>query len=280
MTDAPGGYPPSDRGLGHDEAPVSGTPGNGQQTYAASTTTAPTTGATYEPYDDSPSRTDAAKEQAGQLGQTAKDSGQQVAATAKDQARGVAQEGRRQAKDLAREASTQVNQQASTQKDKAATGLRSLSDELRSMASSSEQSGPATDLAHQAAQRLGDAAEWLESRDPGHLVEEVRNLARRKPGTFLIGAAVAGVLAGRLTRGAVQAAHDDDTGSNGSSAPSYATSGTSTSATTASTDTTSVPQSGSFAGETYPAGSGTPTADEIIVVEDASPAGYGMERNR
>jgi hypothetical protein len=32
------------------------------------------------------------------------------------------------------------------------------------------------------------------------VVEEVRNFARRRPGTFLTGAVIVGVLAGRLTR--------------------------------------------------------------------------------
>jgi hypothetical protein len=72
------------------------------------------------------------------------------------------------------------------------------------MAQQGGQSGPATDLAHQAADKVTDLAAWLEHRDPGSLLEEVRTYARRKPGTFLLGAAAAGVLAGRLTRGAVQ----------------------------------------------------------------------------
>jgi hypothetical protein len=265
MTDARGGYPPSDRGLGHDEAPAPGTPGNGQHTNARTTPT-------YQTY-DTPSRTDAAKDEAGRIGQTARDSGAQVASSATDQARGVAQEGRRQAKDLTREVGNQVNEQAGAQKDKAVSGLRSLSDELRSMAANGQQSGPATDLTHRAAERLGDAAEWLDRREPGHLVEEVRNLARRKPGTFLLGAAVAGVLAGRLTRGAVQAARDDDTPSAGTTTPAGA-------APSATNPPSTGSPSGSFAGETYPAGTGTPIADEILVVEDATPAGYRAERDR
>jgi hypothetical protein len=241
MTDAPGGYlPPSDRGLG-----------NGSESYAT----------TAAPVDSSPSRTGAAKEQAGQLGQTAKDSGQQVASTATDQAKNVAQESRRQAKDLTREVGSQVNEQAGAQKDKATAGLRSLSDELRSMAQGSDQSGPATDLAHQAADKLGDAAQWLESREPGHLVDEVRNLARRKPGTFLIGAAVAGVVAGRLTRGAVQAARSDDSPSGNGAAPTNGS---------VAPATTSAPRSGSFAGETSPVDAPIvpPAETEVILVED------------
>ena len=41
----------------------------------------------------------------------------------------------------------------------------------------------------------------LQNREPAELLDEVRSFARRKPGLFLLGAAAAGVVAGRLTRG-------------------------------------------------------------------------------
>jgi hypothetical protein len=53
----------------------------------------------------------------------------------------------------------------------------------------------------------------LQNREPAELLEEVRSFARRKPGLFLLGAAAAGVLAGRLTSG-VKAAHSDNGSSN------------------------------------------------------------------
>jgi hypothetical protein len=48
----------------------------------------------------------------------------------------------------------------------------------------------------------------LQNREPAQLLDDVRSFARRKPGLFLLGAAAAGVLAGRLTSG-VKAAHSD-----------------------------------------------------------------------
>ncbi len=155
------------------------------------------------------STTDVAKDQAAQVGQSAKESGKQVASTAADEASNVTAEARRQARDLGREVSSQAQQQAALQKDKAASGLHSLAEELRSMAQQGGQTGPVTDLAHQAADKATDLASWLERRDPGSLLDEVRGYARRKPGTFLLGAAAAGIVAGRLTRGAVQANKDD-----------------------------------------------------------------------
>jgi hypothetical protein len=174
----------------------------------------PDTGPALEP--DSSSKTDVAKDQAAQVGQSAKESGQQVASKAADEAKNVTAEARRHAKDLTKEASSQAQQQAAIGKDKAASSLHSLGDELRSMATQGGQSGPVTDLAHEAAAKVTDLASWLEQRDPGALLEEVRSLARRKPGTFLLGAAAAGILAGRLTRGVVQANKDDSSDSSSS----------------------------------------------------------------
>jgi hypothetical protein len=166
------------------------------------------------------STTDVAKDQAAQVSQSAKESGMHVAKTAADEASNVAVETRRQAKHLGQEVTSQVQQQAALQKDKAASGLHSLGAELRSMAQQGGQSGPATDLAQQAADKVTDLAAWLEHRDPGSLLEEVRTYARRKPGTFLLGAAAAGVLAGRLTRGAVQVSKEGaDASGDGQSAP-------------------------------------------------------------
>jgi vacuolar-type H+-ATPase subunit H len=163
------------------------------------------------------STTDVAKDQVGQVGQTAKESGKQVASTAAEEATNVVSETRRQAKDMTREVSNQVQEQAAVQKAKAAERLRSLGEELRSMAAQGGQSGPASDLAQQAADKVTDLAQWIDQRDPGSLVEEFRTLARRKPGAFLMGAAAAGVLAGRLTRGAVQAAKSDSSNGSGGS---------------------------------------------------------------
>lgn len=158
---------------------------------------------------------DVARDQAGQVGQTAKEAGGQVAGTAKEQAGHVAGEAKTQARNLLNETQGQVREQAGTQKDRASSGLRSLADELRSMADTSTQSGQsgmAGDLARQGSEKAQELARWLDAREPGALLDEVRDLARRKPGTFLIGAAVAGVVAGRLTRGAVDANRSGGTG--------------------------------------------------------------------
>jgi hypothetical protein len=148
-----------------------------------------------------PSATNVARDQAADVAQHARQAGSQVTQTAVEQTQQVAAEASRQMRDLLAEAQGQVRDQASAQQQKAAQQLHSVADELGQMADKGGQGGTATDLARQAADRLHSAAAWLEKREPADLLSEVRNFARRRPGAFLLGAAVAGLAAGRITRG-------------------------------------------------------------------------------
>ncbi|MEO3924894.1 hypothetical protein ABGB07_13675 [Micromonosporaceae bacterium B7E4] len=123
-----------------------------------------------------------------------------LAHNATDRGRDVAAEAGRQAKDLMGQASGQLKEQAGAQQQRAASGLRALGDELRAMSERSDRPGVGTDLVRHAAERVQQAAQWLDQREPGMVLNDVRDYARRNPGLFLAGAAVAGVLAGRLTR--------------------------------------------------------------------------------
>ena len=143
---------------------------------------------------------DAVKGEAGDVARTAKDSAQGVAETAKAEAANVAAEVKSNAKDLLYQARSDLTQQAGTQQQKVANGLRSISDELHAMAQASDQPGVASDLVRQVADRSTSVAAWLDGRDPGSLLNEVKSFARQRPGTFLLLAAGAGVLAGRLSR--------------------------------------------------------------------------------
>ncbi|WP_324276481.1 hypothetical protein [Blastococcus brunescens] len=153
--------------------------------------------------------------EAKNVGQTAQQAGSQVASVATDEAKNVAQETQRQAKDLLDQGRTQVKDQVVTQQQKAGQSLNSLAQELRSLADGTSEGapGPARDLLQQASTQVENFASMLQNREPAQLLDDVRSFARRKPGLFLLGAAAAGVLAGRLTSG-VKAAHSD-TGSAG-----------------------------------------------------------------
>jgi len=96
------------------------------------------------------------------------------------------------------------------------------------MARNADGTGMATDLVQQLSTRAGDVASWLDNRDPGSLLSEARGYARRHPGTFIAIAAVAGVLAGRLTRSVTASAADkkDDVDTLRAARPSGAHLGT------------------------------------------------------
>ncbi|NYF54706.1 hypothetical protein [Micromonospora purpureochromogenes] len=161
------------------------------------------------------------RDQARQVGTEAANAGGAVAQTAKEQGREVVDETKRQARNLYGEARNQLASQTGAQQRRAAGGLRSLADEMRSMAQNGGAGGPVTALAHQAADRVHGVAGWLEEREPGDLLNEVKTYARRNPGTFLVGAALLGVLAGRVTKG-ITSAGDDQTGSHGLYGGGYA----------------------------------------------------------
>jgi hypothetical protein len=190
------------------------------------------------------------KEEAGRVGGTAADAGKDVAATAAEQAKNVAGEAKSQAKDLYRQTQQELREQAAQQQERVASGLRSVGDELQQMASSSEQNGIASDLVRQAAQRTHSVASWLDQRDPGSLLEEVKSYARRNPGTFIAAAAIAGALAGRLTRALAGGGDSGDSGSGSA-------------AGTATTGTTGATAAGAYAGDVGIVGNvGTPGVPE------------------
>ncbi len=226
---------------------------------------------------------DAAKEQASQVSQTAAARGSQVAGTAGEQARQVATEAQTQARDLVGEARGQVQQRASQQKQVAASQVRSLADELRGMATGQGGgSGVVTQLASQGADRVQGLADWLEQREPAELIEELRQFARRRPGAFLLGAALAGVAAGRLTKGAVAATQDNGsdnlpatTGTYGDTGTSYAgTAGTAYTGTTYSDSYTTGVGAATAAGTV---GGTTPTGTAGAPLVEGGPTAAGEE---
>ena len=141
---------------------------------------------------------------------------QDVAGTAKEQATQVAGETRRQARQLWEQSRDEMVQQSGHQQTRIAATLRDLGTELSSMAGASDQDGGATALVRDVGDHVSSAASWLEDKEPGDVLEELRGFARRRPGTFLLVAAGLGVLGGRLTRGAVDEARDSDGSGNGS----------------------------------------------------------------
>ena len=141
-----------------------------------------------------------AKDEAAGLAHAAAGSSHDLLDEVRHETADVAHEAADQARDLLGEARAGLSSQASEQQGRAAASLRTLGDELGRMAEQSD-GGLATDLVRQVADRTGGVATWLEDREPGDVLHEVTDFARRRPGVFLAVAAGVGVLAGRLTRG-------------------------------------------------------------------------------
>jgi ElaB/YqjD/DUF883 family membrane-anchored ribosome-binding protein len=150
---------------------------------------------------DDQGRGEQAKQEAGKVAEQAKQGGQQVAQTAKAELGHVTSTVGEQTRSLLGQTRSELTSQAGTQQHRVAEGIRALGGELQSMAEGSQQQGVAVDLARQASERSQAVASWLEDREPGDLLEEVKGYARRHPGTFIAVAAGIGLLAGRLTRG-------------------------------------------------------------------------------
>jgi ElaB/YqjD/DUF883 family membrane-anchored ribosome-binding protein len=144
--------------------------------------------------DSQGSTTDQAKHVAGVAGQEAK----QVVGDVKEQARGLLDETR-----------NQVQDQSRTQRDRLVETLRSFGDDLENMAQ--QRSGLASDAAREVSQRARSFSQQLEGREPAELLDDLRSFARRRPGMFLAGAVISGVIVGRILRGTRDAVQSDST---------------------------------------------------------------------
>ncbi|MDQ0922250.1 hypothetical protein QF038_000758 [Pseudarthrobacter sp. W1I19] len=144
---------------------------------------------------------DAAKEETSKVAGEAAGAARNVAQTAKLEAGNVATEAKSSAQGLLQQAKTGVSSQAGEQQRKAASGIRNISSQLHSMADASAEQSVASDLVRQAAGRASSIASWVENKEPAALLADVQSFARRKPGMFLLLAAGAGILAGRVARG-------------------------------------------------------------------------------
>src|SRR4051812_13574196 len=142
--------------------------------------------------------TDTARQQAGEVAGATTSAAADVAGTAKEQAGQVVGEAVNQVQDLVEQTRQQVSAQATEQTQRLAGNVRQLAEQLNSMA----QSGQAGTTAHSLVQQLAEhgrrAAGYLEGKEPGDLVADLQSVGRRRPGGFLLGAALAGVAVGRL----------------------------------------------------------------------------------
>lgn len=207
---------------------------------------------------------DQAKDKAKQTASTAADEGKQVAGVAQQEAKKVAAEATSQISGLLDQTTSQLEEQGRTQRDRLVETLRSFGDDLEKMASQSD-GNLASNVAQEVADRTRGISSHLDGREPRELLDDVRGFASRKPGVFLAGALVAGVVAGRLARGAKDAKSASTSGSPVSSTP-----------TTSTTRTDYLAEDSSIRGQRSDVGD--PLAGGLPQGEPVYPHGIGEDR--
>ena len=144
--------------------------------------------------------------QAKHAAETAADEGAHLADVAKTEAQSVAADAQEQARNLVDEARNQVQEQSRSQLDNLVSTLQTFADDLERMArGEGANAGIAQDIVTQVSEKAKVVSSQLRGQEPAQVLDQARDFARRRPGTFLLGALAAGVVAGRVTRGAKDA---------------------------------------------------------------------------
>jgi hypothetical protein len=157
--------------------------------------------------------------EAQEVASTAQEKGQEVAgvatrqareigATAKEQADRVRGEVVEQGGTVVAEARSQLESQAHDQSRRLADTLARLGDEVRALSQGQPEDAAtltpylsnAAEAVYDAADRLYSLAGDIDERGMGSVLQDVQEFARRRPGAFLVGAALAGFGLGRAIR--------------------------------------------------------------------------------
>jgi hypothetical protein len=154
--------------------------------------------------------TDVVREEGEELRHEAAREAQAVAATAGEQTSLVVKEATGHARDLAEDAKHQLHRQAASQTEQLGGVLGQLGDRVHALADGRpDDAGPVGQYADRIADQVDDLAGRIEHLGFDGMIDEVQRFARRRPGAFLAGAALAGFAVSRLGRG-VQAAQQDE----------------------------------------------------------------------
>ncbi len=146
---------------------------------------------------------------------TARSGGADALSEAKGQAGEVLHEAKSQVRNVAEDLKHDAHQQASRQTERAAEGLRGLAQQIGALVDGRPaEAGMAGDYARRLGDRVTAVAERMEDGGVDGMLQDVRRFARRRPGTFLLGAAVVGFAAGRVLRAGAQGQQGNGNGSS------------------------------------------------------------------
>ncbi|MEU8353924.1 hypothetical protein [Streptomyces sp. NPDC048845] len=150
-----------------------------------------------------------AKQEAAATAGEAKQAASEVRSTAAHGAKAVAGTAREQAGSAVGDLRQRAMTEADSQLRRTADTVRHWADDVAGMAEHAPSDSPARTMAQKASDGGHRAADFLERRGAGGLAEEMQSFARRKPGVFLGGAAIAGLAAGRLAKDMKSSSHGD-----------------------------------------------------------------------
>lgn len=153
-----------------------------------------------------PATSDVARDEASRVAGTATDEASRLRAQASGSVKSVADEARSQVRGITDTAIAQVRERADHQVGQAGDSLHRTSGQLQALARGNpDEAGPMADYAQSAADAVAGWADRLGDGGIDGLLGDMSDFARRKPGQFLAGALLAGIVAGRVGR-SVQAA--------------------------------------------------------------------------
>jgi len=144
---------------------------------------------------------EAATEEAGKLQNAVREQAGDVMTTAREHGSDVVQTAKSETQQVVERTRGAVESEARQRTDELARTVRRFGEGLDAMAQGRpEEAGPVAGYVRDAASRVGDVAQRLETRGYDGLVQDVSGFARRRPGIFLASAGVLGFAVGRVLR--------------------------------------------------------------------------------
>jgi hypothetical protein len=138
---------------------------------------------------------------------TTRDAAVDVARTAKQEARQLAHTTADEVQEVGRGVRQRLRDEVDRQHRQVTDRVGAFAEELYTMARERPET-PAGELVGILAARSRTFAEYLDQHGPERVLHELRDFARRRPGTFIVSAVAAGFVVGRLGKGLWQKPHE------------------------------------------------------------------------
>lgn len=167
--------------------------------------------------DEAQSVAGAAAEKSGELVRSAKEDARQIAASVWARGGDVTEQLSTQGRSLVEETRAQIQAQARTGTQRTAGTLRQFGEQAQALAEGRPQDAPQlseyvwkmADGCYGAADRIYGLADEIEERGFSGVLSDVQSFAKRRPGTFLLGAVALGFGVGRLVKANAEDESDD-----------------------------------------------------------------------